>query len=198
VFGLSRVFSIASKHIIERNGIDQLLRYKQNPGIGGASRYGIWPGETNKAEEAEFLLIDAKNAFNEQNRTAMLWTVRHELKAGAKFTFNCYKHWSTLVIRDNDGMAPSSVKKGVTQKSLFQCLLTVSDYYHSFVLSSYSFQRWIRLGTRMMLVQAASSMQSSVFEKLEEIGPQYGYFPEAFEELPYRASEELFRGVDRV
>jgi hypothetical protein len=50
-------------------------------------------------EDWGFLLIDAKNAFNEQNRTAiMLWNVRHEeWPSGARFVFNCYRHWSTLV-----------------------------------------------------------------------------------------------------
>ena len=39
-------------------------------------------------EEWGFLLIDARNAFNEENRTDMLWAVRHEWTSGAQFTFN--------------------------------------------------------------------------------------------------------------
>ena len=30
----------------------------------------------------------------------MLWAVRHEWPSGAHFTFNCYPHWATLVVRD--------------------------------------------------------------------------------------------------
>ena len=50
-------------------------------------------------DEWGFLLIDARNAFNEENRTAMLLAVRHEWPGGAQFTFNCYRHWATLVVR---------------------------------------------------------------------------------------------------
>ena len=44
-----------------------------------------------------FLLIDARNTFNEENRTAMLWVVHHEWPSGAQFTFNLYRHWDILV-----------------------------------------------------------------------------------------------------
>ena len=47
--------------------------------------------EHRKEEDWGFLLIDARNAFNEENWTAMLWAVRHEWPSGAKFTFNCYR-----------------------------------------------------------------------------------------------------------
>ena len=30
---------------------------------------------------------------------AMLWTVRHRWPAVARFTFNCYKHWAQLLLR---------------------------------------------------------------------------------------------------
>ena len=68
-------------------------------------------------EDWGFLLIDTQNAFNEENRTAMLWAVRHEWTSGAQFTFNCYRHWATLVVRHT---ADGSVhflhsKEGVTQ-----------------------------------------------------------------------------------
>ena len=59
----------------------------------------LWE-DHKKEEDWGFLLIDARNAFNEENRTAMLWAVRHECPSGAQFTFNCYCHWGTLVVRD--------------------------------------------------------------------------------------------------
>ena len=47
----------------------------------------------------------------------MLWAVRHEWPGGAQFTFNCYRHWDTLVVRntsDGSGHFLHS-KEGVTQ-----------------------------------------------------------------------------------
>ena len=71
----------------------------------------------SKEEDWGFLLIDARNSFNEENRTAMLWAVRHEWPGGAQFTFNCYRHWATLVVRDTaDGSGHFlHSKEGVTQ-----------------------------------------------------------------------------------
>jgi hypothetical protein len=43
--------------------------------------------------------------------------------SGARFTFNCYKHWSTLVIRDNDGTGTFLSKEGVTQGDPFNVCL---------------------------------------------------------------------------
>jgi hypothetical protein len=63
-----------------------------------------------------FSHIDARNAFNKLNRTVLLRTVRHEWPSGARFTFNCYKHWTILVIRGNGGTGVFlSSKEGVTQ-----------------------------------------------------------------------------------
>ena len=60
----------------------------------------------------------ARNAFNEDNRTAMLWAVRYKWPSGAQFTFNCYRHWDTLVVRDvGDGLGHFlHSKEGVTQR----------------------------------------------------------------------------------
>ena len=44
-----------------------------------------------------FLLIYARNKFNGDNWTAMIWSVRNEWTSVAQFTFNCYFHWATLV-----------------------------------------------------------------------------------------------------
>ena len=71
----------------------------------------------SKEEDWGFLLIDARNLFNEENRTAMLLAVRHEWPGGAQFTFNFYHHWATLVVRntpDGSGHFLHS-KEGVTQ-----------------------------------------------------------------------------------
>ena len=47
----------------------------------------LW--EENAQEEYwRFSLIDARNAFNEENLTAMLWAVRHKCPSRAQFTFN--------------------------------------------------------------------------------------------------------------
>ena len=76
----------------------------------------LW--EEHKAEEDwGFSLIDARNAFNEENRTAMLWTVRHEWPSGAQFMFNCCRHWATLVVwYTGDGSGHFLyIKEGVTQ-----------------------------------------------------------------------------------
>ena len=47
----------------------------------------LWE-EHKKEEDWGFLLIDARNALNEENWTAVLWVVQHEWPSGAHFTFN--------------------------------------------------------------------------------------------------------------
>jgi hypothetical protein len=72
--------------------------------------------DMKEEENWGFLLIDASNTFNKLNQTAILWHVRHEWPSGACYTFNCYHHWSTLVIRGVDGATSSFIhsKEGVT------------------------------------------------------------------------------------
>ena len=61
------------------------------------------------------MLVDARNGFNELSRLAMLWTVRHRWPAGARFAFNCYKHWAQLLLRQ-PGELPITIlsREGVT------------------------------------------------------------------------------------
>ena len=76
----------------------------------------VW-WEHKQEEDWVFLLIEARNAFNEENRTAMLWAVCHEWTSGAQFAFNCYCYWATLVVWDRgDGSGHFlHSKEGVTQ-----------------------------------------------------------------------------------
>ena len=73
-------------------------------GLGGVIHvvWLLWQ-QHSQEEDWGFLLIDARNSFNEDNRTDMLWEVRFECPYGARFVFNCYCHWATLVIRVGDG-----------------------------------------------------------------------------------------------
>ena len=101
----------------EACGSDQLCAGLE-AGIEGAVHAvrAMWNG-TEENEEWGFLLVDAANAFNAGNRTAILWTVRHLWPSGARFAFNCYRHWSQLMIRSGDGYEGHWMmsKEGVTQ-----------------------------------------------------------------------------------
>ena len=57
----------------------------------------------NQEEDWGFLLIDARNAFNENNHKDILWAVRSDWPSGARFAFNCYRRWATIVFREGDG-----------------------------------------------------------------------------------------------
>ena len=87
-------------------------------GIGGEihTTHLQWT-QHSQEEEWGFLLIDARNVFNEENHTAMIWAVQYEWPGGAQFNFNCYRHWATLVVRDTaDGSGHFlHSKEGMTQ-----------------------------------------------------------------------------------
>ena len=50
---------------------------------------GILWQQHSQEEDWGFLLLYVRNVFNEENRTAMLWAVRHEWTSGVQFAFNC-------------------------------------------------------------------------------------------------------------
>ena len=43
-----------------------------------------------------------RDKLNEDNWAEMLWNVWHEWPSGTHFTFNCYRNWATLVVRDTE------------------------------------------------------------------------------------------------
>ena len=71
---------------------------------------------TQETEPSGTTLVDARNGFNELSSFTMLWTVQHHWPAGARFAFNCYKHWAQLLIR-HPGEPPVTIlsREGVTQ-----------------------------------------------------------------------------------
>ncbi len=129
-----------------------------------------------------FLLVDARNAFNKLNRTVMLWTIRHEWTAGARFALNCYQHHLTLVIRNKSGDTAVFLlsREGVTQGDPLAMvgygvgvLPLIRKLKAEFPTVS---QPWYAddagAGAKFTDILA-------FFKRLKELGPQYGYFPEA-------------------
>jgi hypothetical protein len=115
---------VAGSEAKEAYGIDQLCAGLEG-GIEGVIHVmqHVWDVH-HMEEEWGFLLINARNAFNEQNRMIMLWVVCHEWPSGARFTFNCYRHWCILVIRGKDGFGAVFIlsKEGVVQGDLLSML----------------------------------------------------------------------------
>ena len=64
----------------------------------------IWD-DNSSMENWDFILMDAKNAFNEINCIGMLWTVHHLWPFRARFVFNCYFHWSWIFLHNKTSAA---------------------------------------------------------------------------------------------
>ena len=103
-----------------------VLGWNKSEGDGGSEGEEGGGGTQRALEALEFLtqdaepsgepFVDARNGFNELIRLAMLWTVWHRWPSGARFAFNCYKHWAQLILRQ-PGEPPVTIlsREGVTQ-----------------------------------------------------------------------------------
>ena len=96
------ILHICGDEAKEACGTDQLCGGLE-AGIEGCihAMRTIWD-LNNHNDDWGFFLLDAKNAFNNGNRYIMCWNVRHEWPSGSRFVFNMYRHWTTLIIRNND------------------------------------------------------------------------------------------------
>ena len=163
----------------------------------------LWE-EHQMEEDWVFLLIDAHNAFDEENRTAMLWSVWHEWPSGAQFTFNCYHHWATLVVRDTrDGSGHFlHSKEGVTQGDplamIAYCIGVLPLIREIRNAHSQVTQPWYAddTGARGTFQQVLEH-----FRDLHARGPDRGYYPEPTNSIlvvdpgNLAQSEEHFRGL---
>ena len=70
----------------------------EKEGAGSLQALGALEFLTQDAELSETTLVDARNGFKELSWLAMLWTVRHRWPVGARFSFNCYRHWAQLLL----------------------------------------------------------------------------------------------------
>ena len=119
------VLSVAGHSAKTQCGADQLCCGLEC-GIEGAVHALNQKWDTDSSEDDwGVLLVDAKNAFNCGNRIRMLWTIRHLWPEGARFAFNCYHHYPTLVLRSKDGVGTAFLQsnEGVTQGDPFSMVL---------------------------------------------------------------------------
>ena len=163
----------------------------------------LWE-EHSLEEDWGVFLLDARNASNEENQTSMLWDVRHEWPSGAQFTFNRYRHWATLVVRDTGGGSSHflHIKEGVTQGDPLAMIaygigvLPLTREHH---------------GSHPRVTQPWYADDAGVGGKFEHIiahihdlqarGLSRGYYPEPTKSISVVAlrnvarAEEFFRGV---
>ena len=137
-------------------------------------------------EDWVFLLIDASNSFNSANRYHMLWAVRHEWPTGFQSVYICYKHWSQLVIRDTstDQIIIIPIREGVTQGDplamIFYGLSTLSLTRELDESDSDWKQIWY-VDDAGILGMFSGILR--IYQKLQMIGPQWGYHPDPWKRI---------------
>ena len=111
----------------------------------------------------------------------MFWVIRHKWPSGARFVFNIYRHQSVLVVRGESGK--KTVFLVSSEGSTQGCPLAGLSY------GILLLPLIIKLKTEFPKVKspwyaddgaAAGTLKNILlfFERLRELGPAYGYFPE--------------------
>ena len=96
----------------------------EEEGGGNQRTLGALVFLTQEAEPNGTTIVDVCNGFNEMSRFAMLWAVRNHWLAGARFVFNCYRHWAQLLLHQ-PGELPVTIlsREGFTQGDLLSMVL---------------------------------------------------------------------------
>ena len=121
------------------------------------------------------LVMDAENAFNSINRTALLWNIRILWPRASRFIFNTYRGWSPLIIKGYDMVLHSC--EGVVQGdplSMFLYALATLPLIDQLQTDPSITQLWYADDS------SAIGCFSSLllwFENLQRIGPLFGYIP---------------------
>ena len=126
-------------------------------------------------------MVDAANAFNSLNRSAMLLHARVFWPQCARFLFNTYRGWSMLIVRGASECLYS--KEGVTQGdplSMFMYAIGTLPLIRSLHNPSLWTQVWYADDA-----SAGGSLRDILdwFSLLCSRGPAFGYFPVAFKEF---------------
>ena len=136
--------------------------------------------EMQDKEEWGFLLVDAANAFNANNRIACLWTARHYWPSSVRFSFNCYRHQVLPLVRADDGYTGHWLWscEGVTQGNPLVMIL------YGLVMLPLTLTLKAVVSTALQPLYADDAAiggnldeMIKAFNLLQAIGPTKGYFP---------------------
>lgn len=168
-------------------------------GIEGAIKAAVeLVDEYGKEESWCYLLVDAKNAFNEINRVQMLWTIRHLLPRAARFVYNCYKGMADLVVRGEKTVEFLKSREGVTQGdplamvcfglTTVPILKSINENYLE-PPPSICYADDVGVGGKKIIVDR-------YFDFLTSYSENYGYFPQKHKSLVITSDPKAYEGSE--
>ena len=120
--------------------------------------------------------MDAKNAFNSLNRSAALWNLRIQWPRCARFLFNTYRGYASLVVQGSSEFILS--KEGVAQGDPLSMLMYAAALL-PLIKSLTNQDKWIQnwYADDSACIAELPKLREW-FVKLCQLGPDYGYHPE--------------------
>ena len=156
-------------------GVDQLCSGLR-AGIEGAVHAMRELYDEHKEDGWGVLLVDAKNAFNSLNRSAALWNARVQWPRCSRFLFNTYRGYASLFLQGSFEVILS--KEGVAQGDPLSMLMYAAAVM-PLIKHLTDKNKWIQNWYADDSACAAKLSNVKVwFQKLCEIGPDFGYYPE--------------------
>ena len=173
---LSKVMAAAtSADVEELCGTNQLCSGLK-AGIEGAVHAIKELYEENSGTGWGLLLVDARNAFNSVSRVAALWNVRVLWPRCSRYLFNCYRGYAIQVVRGAEEHVLS--REGVTQGdplSMLMYAVAILPLIQALASHNKWSQNWYADDSACA---AKIHRLREWFDKLLELGPDFGYHPE--------------------
>ena len=173
---IGKVMALATGTDIEDLcGVDQLCSGLR-AGIEGAVHAMRELYDEHKEDGWGVLLVDAKNAFNSLNRSAALWNAGVQWPRCSRFLFNTYRGYVSLFLQGSSEVILS--KEGVVQGDPLSMLMYAAAVM-PLIKHLTDKNKWIQNWYADDSACAAKLSNLKVwFQKLCEIGPDFGYYPE--------------------